>query len=277
LYVADESSNSVVWKLPLNATTATLVSGSQGSISSASDRFYYPQDVYADSLGNVYVTDYYNYRVQKFASGSSTGTTIAGVTGSGSSALNRFNSVRHLYVEPTETYIYVTDYNNHRVMRYSTSSSSGTNGVVVAGGNGGNYLNTTLYYPYGIHSMPSVSSDLFISNMNAHTIIRWTPGATSGYYVAGVSAVSGQSPVLLNSPAGVRVDSYLNLYVADSGNHRIQLFCQNSQTGYTIAGTGVAGNSAIQLNGARSITFDSAMNLYVSDTNNRRIQKFLRL
>jgi hypothetical protein len=132
--------------------------------------------------------------------------------------------------------MYVTDFNNHRVMRYSTSSSSGTNGVLAAGatGSAGN-SNSTLYYPWGVHMLQSVSSDLFISNYYGHSIIRWSPTASSGHFVAGVPGTSGQTLVLLNYPMGVKIDSYLNLYVVDQGNHRVQLFCANSQTGITIA------------------------------------------
>ncbi|CAF1375761.1 unnamed protein product [Rotaria sordida] len=277
LFVVDETPNAVVWKLLYNAGSATNVAGVYQSISSASNRFNYPQDVYVDPSGNIYVTDYYNYRVQKFASGSSTGTTIAGITLSGGSGLSQFNGLRHMTGDSNGTYIYVTDYNNQRIMRYSTSSTSGTNGVLMAGNNGAGNSNTTLYYPWGIHYLPSVSNDLFITNYYGHTVMRWTPGASSGYFVAGVSGVSGQSPTLLNYPMGVKIDTYLNIYVADTSNNRIQLFCANSQTGITIAGTGQSGNSATQLNAPESVAFDSAMNLYVADAGNSRVQRFAKL
>ena len=61
-------------------------------------------------------------------------------------------------------------------------------------------------------------------------------------------------------------------------NHRIQMFCQQSSVGVTIAGlVGIAGNGATELNRPQGIAFDSAMNLYVNDALNNRVQKFLKL
>jgi hypothetical protein len=277
LYVVDEYSHSVVWEVSSGATNATLVAGIAQSLGSLSTQLNYPQDVYVDASKNIYVTDYYNNRVQKYSNGSTNGTTIAGVTGSAGSAYSLFNGLRLFVVDPTETYMFITDFNNQRVMRFLTNSTSGTNGVLMAGNNGAGYSNTTLYGPWGIHYSPTVSSDLFITNYYAHSVIRWTPGASSGYFVAGVPGSSGQTPVLLNNPTGIKVDTYLNMYVADYSNHRIQLFCYNSQTAITIAGTGIAGSGSTQFNGPRDIAFDSSLNMYISDTGNARVQKFLKL
>ena len=275
--MVDEYSNSVVWKLLYNTTTPTVVAGTAGTRSSGSNQLNYPQGVYLDRNSNLYVTDYYNYRVQKFVNGSTNGTTIAGISGSPGAGLSQFNGLRHLAFDATEPYMYIAACDDHRIMRYLTNSTSGTNGVLVAGGNGAGYGNTTLYYPWGLFYSPSISTDLFITNYYAHSVIRWTPGAPSGYFVAGVPGSSGQNPVLLSYPTGIAVDTYLNIYVADTYNHRIQMFCANSQTGFTVAGTGMASNTATQLNNPRSVVFDSAMNMYVGDTSNSRVQKFLKL
>ncbi|CAF3813803.1 unnamed protein product, partial [Rotaria sp. Silwood1] len=277
LFIVDEYPNEVVRRLLSNAVSVTNVAGQYQSGGSSSTQFNYPQDVYVDARGNMYVSDFYNCRIQKFTNGSSNGTTIAGITGSAGSAFSQFNGLRYFTVDPTDTYIYATDYFNHRIMRYSTSSTSGTNGVLMAGNNGAGNSNTTLNNPWGIHYLPSISNDLFITNYNGHSVMRWTPGASSGYFVAGVPGVSGQTSMLLSYPMGIKIDAYLNMYVVDNNNHRIQMFCTNNQSGITIAGTGIAGNTATQLNSPRGIAFDSAMNLYVSDTGNGRIQKFLKL
>jgi sugar lactone lactonase YvrE len=263
-----------------NATTATTVAGVYQSASAATNRLYSPQGVYVDASGNLYVSELNNYRITKFASGSTSGTTgtvIAGITSSAGNSLNQLYSPRQITVDATETYIYVAEYNSHRINRFSTSSTSGTNGVLAAGVSGsGGYANTTLYYPWGVHTLSNITSDLFITNYNGHYVVRWTPGASSGYYVAGVAGTSGQSPVLLSYPTDVKIDSYQNMYVTDNNNHRIQLFCANSQTGITVAGTGFSGSTSTQLSSPRSIVFDSYMNMYVADTSNARIQKFTK-
>jgi DNA-binding beta-propeller fold protein YncE len=76
---------------------------------------------------------------------------------------------------------------------------------------------------------------------------------------------------------GIKIDTYLNIYVVDDNNNRVQMFCANNQTGITIAGSGSAGNSATQFQGPRGIAFDSAMNMYIGDTHNQCVQKFLKL
>lgn len=70
-------------------------------------------------------------------------TTIAGITGS---ATSQFNGIRYFTFDSTETYMYVVDSNNHRVMKFLTNSTTGTSEVVVAGGSVAGNMNTTLYY-----------------------------------------------------------------------------------------------------------------------------------
>ncbi|CAF0859284.1 unnamed protein product [Adineta steineri] len=278
LYAADEAGHYVVWKLLKNAINATIVAGSYGSIGSNSSQLYFPNDVYVDRSGNMYVTDMGNSRVQKFINKSTNAITFAGsANGSAGSALNQMNAPHYFTFDPTETYMYVADTGNHRIVRYLTNSTSGTNGVLVAGGVGGSNTNTSLNGPWGIHYLPSVSNDLFITNYNGHSVIRWTPGALSGSVIAGVPGVSGSDSTHLNSPMGIKIDNYMNVYVVDFGNSRVQLFCANSNVGFTIAGNGTAGSGATQLNSPRGIAFDSAMNMYIGDDVNNRVQKFMKL
>ncbi len=277
LYAVDEYYNYVVWKLLNNASNATTIAGTFRQSGSNSTQLNYPNDVYVDRNGNVYVSDCLNHRIQKYSNGSMNGITIAGITGSVGPSLNQLNESRYLAFDSTDTYMYIADYNNHRVMRYSTNSTSGTNGTLAAGGNCSGNTNTQLNAPWGIHYLPSVSNDLYITNYAGHSVIRWTPGAASGVFVAGTPGVAGSNSTQLNGPIGIKIDSYLNMYVADNGNNRVQMFCANNQTGTTIAGTGAQGNNATQLYGPRGIAFDTEMNMYIGDSYNYRVQKFMKL
>jgi DNA-binding beta-propeller fold protein YncE len=83
------------------------------------------------------------------------------------------------------------------------------------------------------------------------------PGGTSQPYVP----VNGQ----FLGPSGVAVDSAGNVYVADTGNNRIQEFDSN-------------GNYLAQWGGFNQpggVAVDSAGNVYVADTRNNRIEEFL--
>ena len=277
LYIVDEQADHVILKLPKNSSTATRVAGLLQTPGSNATQLSNPQDVYIDSNRNLYVSDCNNHRVQKYINGSFNAVTIAGITASGGSALNQLTNPRYFIFDPTETYFYLADTGNSRIMRYATNSTTGTNGTVVAGGNGSGNTNSQLNAPWGIYYLPTVSNYLYITNVGGHTVMRWAPGASSGTVIAGVPGVSGSNSTMLNSPMGIKLDMYLNMFVVDSVNNRVQMFCQNSLVGITIAGDGSLGSNATQMNGPRSIAFDSQMNMYIGDLWNSRVQKFLKL
>ncbi len=74
-----------------------------------------------------------------------------------------------------------------------------------------------------------------------------------------------------------KIDTFLNIFVADSGNKRVQMFCQNSQISIKIAGTDTTNNGSTDLNAQKSIAFDSSMNMYIDHEENIRVQKFLKI
>ena len=79
-----------------------------------------------------------------------------------------------------------------------------------------------------LNSPGSVTLDsmrnMYVADIFNHRIQLFEAGQSIGRTIAGVSGVSGFTPIHLNLPYTVRLDSQLNLYVTDSGNHRIQKF-----------------------------------------------------
>jgi sugar lactone lactonase YvrE len=84
----------------------------------------------------------------------------------------------------------------------------------------------------------------------------------------------------LNLPHDVFVDHAGNLYIGDSGNHRVRRV--DGQTGVitTVAGSGSAGNTGdggaatdAELNDPRWVTVDAAGNLFISDVAAGRIRR----
>lgn len=109
----------------------------------------------------------------------------------------------------------------------------------------------------------------------------------------GVTGATGDGAAalgaLLDTPTGVAFDASGNLYIADSGNHRIRTV--NSVPGtyfnvamtanniYAVAGTGTAGltgdgaaATAATLNTPRKIAFDTTGNLFIADSTNSRVR-----
>ncbi|CAF3862296.1 unnamed protein product [Rotaria sp. Silwood1] len=134
-----------------------------------------------------------------------------------------------------------------------------------------------MYLPKGIFYDSSTHS-IVIANEGANNVVRWVIGASNWTLLAGSSTGAfGSTSMLLTSPRDVTFDSMGNMYVADSGNHRIQFFLAGQMNATTIAGiSGTRGSADDELNGPFSVTIDSQLNLYVSDYYNQRIQQFVR-
>jgi sugar lactone lactonase YvrE len=176
--------------------------------------------------------------------------------------------------DPSSGKLYISDTGNNRVMAYLSGASSGT---VVAGGNAAGNNNTQLNNPIGLW-FDSPSNSLFIANYYTNNIVQWTLGGSTRTLIAGsINGTNGTSSGLLYYPVGISLDPMGNIYVADSYNHRIQLFLAGQTAGITIAGiTNSPGNNSTLLNAPFWVALDNQLNLYVADTNNHRIQMFQR-
>ena len=195
---------------------------------------------------------------------------FSGISGNG---LHQFNYPVDIVRIPSSGTLYITDVFNHRIMRYLFNASSGT---VVAGGNGPGSNTNQLNNPF-CFAFDSSSNSFLIANYDAHTIVRWVLGATNWTLVAGVVGSPGSTSTLLRSPLSITLDFMKNMYVADSDNHRIQLFLAGQSNASTIAGvTGSAGNASNQFNQPYWVILDAQLNLLVADTFNHRVLRFQR-
>jgi len=117
LLVANNNANNVV-RVAIGATNWTLVVGSiNGTSGTSSTRFRYPIDVKLDPIGNLYVADDYNHRVQFFYNGQNNGSTIAGITGVNASNATTLSYPRSIALD-NQLNLYVVDHNNHRVQKF---------------------------------------------------------------------------------------------------------------------------------------------------------------
>jgi hypothetical protein len=123
--------------------------------------------------------------------------------------------------------------------------------------------------------------DKFSSN---GSFVGWAGGCTSGgNCLNGVSVgftcttaecglpVSGSDNGQFSGPQGVGVDSTGNVYVADSGNSRVEKF---SSTGTFLVSFGSSGNGDGEFQSPIAVAIDSYGNVYVGDSGNNRVDKF---
>jgi uncharacterized protein (TIGR02145 family)/gliding motility-associated-like protein len=229
-----------------------------------SNRLSNPNAVFVDSIGNFYVADMGNHRIQKFTPGSTIGITVAGGNGAGSSSI-QLNKPTAVYLDK-QGYLYVTDYNNQRVQKFPPNSISTTPGVTVAGGNGPGSTSTRLNNPTGL--CIDTLNYLYVSDAANNRIQRFPPNSTNitpGVTVAGGNG-SGNAMNQISNPFHVFVDDSLSVYIADWGNGRIQKWKNGASSGATVA---------TNLNYPSAVFVDKNYNLYASDQNNNRILKYL--
>ncbi len=92
---------------------------------------------------------------------------------------------------------------------------------------------------------------------------------TGKYLLSFGSAGSGDGQ--LNLPLGIAVDSKGDIYVADTGNNRIQVF---SASGDYLSQFGKAGRGETEFASPQGLAIDAAGNIYVADASNNRVVKY---
>lgn len=274
-----------------------------GSLGAQNGQFNRPSNIAIDSSDNVYVTDSYNHRVQKF---SSNGTFLAkwGSQGSGN---GQFNLPVGIATDSNGN-VYVVDNRNFRVQKFSSTGTFLTQWGSEGAGEG------QFGDPVGVTT--DSSGNVYIADWGYGRIQKFDANGTfltqwgrdgvgdvrfvgpsdisidnnGNFYVADVSTESffitkfNASGNLLDRwetlgtgekefawPQGVTTDSSGNVYVADTGNRRIQKFDAN---GNFLTQWGVYGTGNGQFIGPDGIAVNSVGNVYVVDRENNRIQVF---
>lgn len=118
LYITNFYSQTVV-RWVLGASSWTLIVGNANNVSGSTPTLLYqPVGITLDPMGNIYVADAANQRIQFFMSGQSSGQTIAGV----STTYGKFSSLLFYPYWPildNQLNLYVVDCINHRIQKFS--------------------------------------------------------------------------------------------------------------------------------------------------------------
>ena len=298
LYIAD-TYNHRIRKVDATGTITTIAGtgelGFRGDGGPAVEaELYNPRGVAVDGAGNLYIADTGNHRIRKVDS-SGVITTIAGARyyhapfggfrGDGGPAVEAelYNPLG-VAVDGAGN-LYIADTGNHRIRKVDATGTITTiagTGERDFGGDGGPAVRAALYFPSGV--AVDGAGNLYIADTYNHRIRKVdATGTITTIAGTGERDFSGdEGPAVeaeLYDPYGVAVDSAGNLYIADTGNHRIRKV-DATGTITTIAGTGERGFSgdggpatAAQLAPPLGVAVDSAGNLYIADTSNLRIRK----
>jgi sugar lactone lactonase YvrE len=181
-------------------------------------------------------------------------------------------------------YVYFS-VNNFNIVRQIASeiitTVAGT-GQYGYSGDDGSALTANLAGPEGV--IVDVDHNLYIADggnnvirkVATNGIITTVAGnGTEGYSGDGGQATNAE----LRNPTALAIDSFGNLFIADTGNHSIRKVATDGII-TTVAGIGTPGYygdtgpaTKAQLTSPEGLTLDATGNLYIADTFNHRIRK----
>jgi sugar lactone lactonase YvrE/TolB-like protein len=286
--------------VPYSASTSTTFRFAQvwGRQGEGSGDFLKPCGVAADGVGNVYVADTYNNRIQVFDS-SGTFVKAWGQKGTGSGNLAR---PWDLAVDG-EGSVYVADTYNHRVQKFDVSGVYlGQWGKKGKGNGDFVFLSGIAMGPDGaVYTVDAKMNRVQAFDNQGSFLRSWgRKGKGAGDFV---------------KPMGLTVDESGNVYVADSKMRRVQKFdsqgrflaaftdnliypvdvaidhssgnllildaashliWEMSPTGQSLRSYGGPGRSSGKFIEPYGFSTDGASNVFVADTGNSRVQKFSR-
>nr|ACD54732.1 gluconolactonase-like protein [Adineta vaga] len=264
IYVLD-SGNYRVQRISVNSISGnTIVNGSNGV---GMNQFLSMDAMSVDRNGSIYILDGSNGRVTKWKQGSSNVTLVAGGNGIGNSN-NQLNMPSGMFIELNTSIIWIADTLNHRIVKWTSPSTS----VVVCGSYGRE--NNQFMYPTGLFIDTSYSNTFYVADAYNHRIQMWLSGDTVGKTVAGITGYYGNGLNQLWRPHAVILDSNQYMYITDYENNRILKWMIGASSGVIIGYPINFDTQIIQIPYPRNINFDINGSLFVTDTYNNRIQKF---
>ncbi len=292
LFIADELNNCIRKVTTLGIISTLVGNGTQGYSGDGGQaslaQLYKPSAIAIDVYGNLYISEYGNNCVRKVNTAgiitTVAGNGMAGFSGDGGQATAANLRSYGVAVDAVGN-IYIADGPNSRVRKVNTLGIISTiagNGTMGFSGDGGQATAAMLNYPQRI--VVDAVGNIFISDAsnnrirkidNSGAINTVAGNGTAGYTGDGGFATSAQ----INTPLGINVDVFGNLYISDRNNNRIRKV-NTSGIISTIAGNGTGGFSgdggqatAAELNSPEGLSIDASNNLYIADFNNNRIRK----
>jgi sugar lactone lactonase YvrE len=270
--------------LPIRLLAGGVTPGATDGLGSSA-RFNHLNGVAADNAGNIYVADTESGTVRKISAEGYV-STLAGLAGNygsadGSGVSARFYGPQGIAADGTGL-LYLADTANSTIRMVSPAGA-----VTTFAGAPGNFnsfdgtgTNAQFYHPEGVAL--DADGNLYVADTWNHTIRKITPAGVVST-LAGLAGNSGSvdgtnSRARFDRPAGIAVDSMINLFVADMFNHTLRKITPAGNVS-TIAGlAGVWGsadgtNSAARFYLPQGISVAANGDLLVADSGNQTLRK----
>lgn len=317
--VADGANDRVLlFHSPLDTgKDASIVLGQADFISSLpaqqpSASTFAPQAVAADSSGNLYISDAVHCRILRFQppfSNDMKASLVIGapsLTTASSSACTATPSTfgRNLFGSnysaagmafDVSGNLWVSDYQNSRVLEYTTPFSNGMSASIVIGQKnmtGGSCNQSATYSPtadtlcYPSNIAFDSSGDLWVTDGGNNRVLEFRPPFSAGMSASLELGQPSSAPFTsfdpdssastgFDHPSGLTFDTTGNIWVADSGNNRVVKFEAPFSNGMastlSLSSPATMPATQIGLSNPTALSFDSSGNLLVVDTANNRV------
>jgi tripartite motif-containing protein 71 len=247
-------------RLDLPNGTNPIDWGTKG-VQESSAAFNWAQGVGFDAVsGNIWVANTRNNRIDEFGP---SGTVLRELPTTGR-ITSIFNWPMSVAFDPSG-HMYVADTFNNDIQAFAVPATGAPTLLWKVAGAGTGRFN----HPWDVAYDP-MHTRVLVADTNNDRIVALKP--STGAYISTVASGKGGGPGQFIKPEGITVDAAGNIWVADTGNNRVEEFSAGGGFLQTFGSYGTSGS--LSFNAPQGLAFDLGGLLYVADANNNRIQVF---
>ncbi len=228
------------------------------------DNTFSAHNIDVDSTGKIFLAENDNHRIQVFTSSGTYDYSI----GNGSAGDNpgQFNQPCSVSLDNDDN-IYVADSNNHRIQVFK---ATGAYDYSIGSGSSGN---NPREFNYPSDVAIDSSGKIYVADTYNHRIQILTASGAFDYSIGKSDCTSGTNIREFNKPSGIYVDASGKIYVADTDNHRVQVFTASGDFSYSL-GTGSLSDDPEVIGKPMDIVVDNNGNIIVAEQQYTRIKVF---